>query len=186
MYQGYRFKKCQELIFLSFLEVFICCLHVLCANYWDARRSTRPQLPSFSSGDEDTGSQRAVRDGFVLESNGSFESGMKSSFDQQAHPPDLTNSSSKGSGGGSGGGDGGSSSGPLDSSGSSGSGLNVMMVYPPMQLYHGLFGRALPDSTWPSDHCLVTTAIALEPEPTSSSTREPPSRMASTTSSNGD
>lgn len=119
----------------------------------------RPRLPSFSSEDETGGSQRAVRDGFVLESNGSCDSGLNLSLDQQAHlPPDLTNNC-QGQGGGA------SSSGGSHDNG--GSGFDVMMVYPPMQLYHGLFGRALPDSAWPSDHCLVTAAIALEPEPPS-------------------
>ena len=135
------------------------------SNYWDARRLARPRLPSFSSEDEGTGSQRAVRDGFVLESNGSFDSVLPS-FDKGL-PPDFTYSS-KGSGEAASGGSLSGSNGLHDKMGSS---LNVMMVYPPMQLYHGLFGRALPDSAWPSDHCLVTAAIALEPEPTSLSTR---------------
>jgi hypothetical protein len=152
----------------------------------EAQRVNGPRLPSFSSEDEGCSSQRAVRDGFVLEPNGSFETGLFS-FDHGPPPPDLVNrfnsSGSPSSAAGS------SSSSCSGSHDNGGSGLNVMMVYPPMQLYHGLFGRALPDSTWPSDHCLVTAAIALEPEPPFSrgeTSAGPLIRLASTNGSNGD
>ena len=46
----------------------------------------------------------------------------------------------------------------------------LVPIYPPMQLFHGLFGRTLPDSAWASDHCLVTAGLALEPR------ARPPSR----------
>jgi hypothetical protein len=88
-----------------------------------------------------------LRDGYVVQPNGFFDGGLQS-FDLQSF-------------------DGGQrlAGGAPDAAAGSGGGCGVLPVFPPMQLFQGLFGRALPDSAWASDHCLVTAAIALQPAP---------------------